>query len=82
MNIKEWYAAAEHCGIIYAYNRPSREETSARICLWTIVHDKVGPRLERAWPEVNGEYSEKLAKELHFRSFCMLSRREAKIYCN
>lgn len=69
MNLKEWYAAAQHVGIVYAINKPNKTNTSAKIMLYTIisVNGGEGPRLMRAWPNENGQYSESLAKKIGFR---------------
>lgn len=67
MNLKEWYASAQHCGIIYYLNKPSSSGMSAKLSLFTIVQDTQGPRLERAFPNSNGEFDVKLAKSIGYR---------------
>lgn len=67
MNLKEWFAAAQHCGVIYFTNKASEKNLSAKLMFYTIVNGSQGPRLERAWPDNNGQYDEKLAKKIGFR---------------
>lgn len=67
MDLKEWFASAQHCGVVYFVNSPSKTGASAKLMFYTITNESIGPRLVRAWPNENGHYSESLAKKIGFR---------------
>ena len=67
MDLSKWYTAAQKCGIIYYMNNPSKANLSAHLNLYTIVSHTWGTRLARAFPQVDGQYNETLAKKLGFK---------------